>query len=482
MSRIESQVGANGGHAIVVGASMAGLLAARVLSDHFGKVTLIERDEIVDGSEPRKGVPQGAHAHALLSKGLEIISALFPGMHEDLIAGGAVEADVATVAWHQCGVWKLRVPSNIRGMAQSRPFLEWQVRRRVAQLPGVIFLAARRVVGLLVSKDGASARGVELAAGDGRELLEADLVVDAAGRGSQAPEWLAAIGHARPQECEVGIDIAYATRLYRRTGLPDYKAMILYPSPPAGKRLGFLFPIEHGRWMCTLGGLLGDHAPTDDRGYLEFARTLPVQDLYDVIRGAEPLGVVRVHKIPTSRWRRYDKLRGMPGGFLVIGDAVCSFNPIYGQGMTVSALEALALDACLREQADGRDRARLIRRFHRRTAQIVAAAWRLATGEDFQYPETEGHRPLGTVIVNAYVARLHKRVACDPEVLLSFYRVVHMLASPTSLFHPRIVLRVLAGRGKRAAPASSIAEALLLEGERDAVEPVCAESGSRSRR
>lgn len=439
-----------GERAIVIGGSMAGLLAARVLADHFQKVTVVEKDDVCEGPGQRKGVPQGAHVHTLLLKGQEIVSELLPGLREALVAGGAIEMDAGIVDWYQSGVWKLRVPTGWRGLLQSRPFLEWEVRRRVSSLPNVDFLWGGKTAGLLAAANGREIEGVKVERKTGgSEDLRADLVVDASGRGSQAPQWLAALGFPVPEQTEVESGVAYVTRVFRRVRAGADRPLIIYPAPPEQRRFGIIFPVEGGRWICSLGGYLGDHPPGDEAGFLEFARSLPVGDLYETIRGADPDGAIQRYRIPGSRRRHYERLRRRPERFIVLGDALCSFNPLYGQGMTVAALEAKALDACIREQRSGGLRG-LSRRFQKRAAKVVDDPWTLAIGEDFQYPETKGRRPFGTSVVNAYVARIHRAVARDPEVLLAFYRVVHMLARPASLFRPSIVMRALAPwRGER---------------------------------
>lgn len=433
-----------GERAVVIGGSMAGLLAARVLAVHFRRVTIVEKDDLCEGPGLRKGVPQGAHVHTLLLKGLEIVSELLPGLREALVDGGAIEADVGTVDWYQSGVWKLRVPTGQRGLLLSRPLLEREVRRRVSSLPNVAFLWGRKTAGLLAAANCREIEGVKLERKTGEsEELRADLVVDASGRGSQAPHWLAALGFPVPEQTEVESGVTYVTRVFRRVRSGADRPLIIYPAPPEQRHFGVLFPVEGGRWICSLGGYLGDHPPGDEAGFLEFARGLPVGELYDAIRGAEPGGAIQRYRIPASRRRHYERVRRMPERFIVLGDALCSFNPLYAQGMTVAALEAKALGACIREQRKGGLRG-LSHYFQRRAAKVVDDPWKLAIGEDFQYPETKGRRPFGTSVVNAYVARIHRAVAHDPEVLLAFYRVVHMLDRPVSLFRPRIALRALA--------------------------------------
>jgi len=338
------------GHAIVIGASMAGLLATRVLADGFRRVTLIERDALPDGPALRKGVPQGGHAHGLLARGLQALTRLFPDLLPDLEAGGALHEDFSAIAFHQAGVWKRRCRAGIDGVMVTRPFLEWHVRRRLTALPNVTVLDRHRVTSLGVSSEERRVAGVTALSACGDAMaLEADLVVDAAGRGSRSPAMLQTLGLGAPQESAVGVDLAYATRLYRRRGFPGpWKGLLVMPTPPRGRRMGVLLAVEGDRWICTLGGWHGDHAPADDAGYLAFARSLPVPDLHDVIAASEPLTPVATYRFPASLRRHYERM-ALPAGFAVMGDALCSFNPVYGQGMTVAAAQAEALETWLRE-------------------------------------------------------------------------------------------------------------------------------------
>jgi 2-polyprenyl-6-methoxyphenol hydroxylase-like FAD-dependent oxidoreductase len=432
-------------HAIVLGGSMAALLAARVLSEQFARVTLVERDLYPVEAEPRKGVPQGRQLHALLAKGLQVLHGFFPDLKDALRAGGAIIGDPGTdLRWHHFGGYKIATPTDMEGVYVSRPFLEGEVRRRVLALPNVTALQNYDVEGLVASGDRTAVTGatVRNRAEDRVEQLAADLVVDATGRGSQAPKWLAALGYAAPDEAQVKVDVGYTTRTYRRDPA-DRVGCIAAEEAPAGKRFGMAFPAEGDRWIVLQGGLLGDHAPHDEQGFLDFARTLPTLDVYNVIKDAEPLTDFAIHKFPHSRRRYYERLKRVPANFVAVGDAVCSFNPIFGQGMTVAAVEAQQLGTWLRT-----DRARDPRRFFKQIAGVVDVPWTLAVGEDFRYPQVTGPKSPGTDLLNAYSARLHRAATHDPVVLTAFLKVAHLLAPPTSLFHPRVVARVLFGRRK----------------------------------
>ena len=442
------------GHAVVIGGSMAGLLAARVLTDRFERVTLVERDRFPDGAQHRKGVPQGHHLHALLGRGLRTMEGLFPGLEEELIDTGATPADVvADTRFFQFGDYKARFASGVRGIALGRPLLDSLVRRRVLGLSGIETLQPCSVVGVLTNADRSRIAGIRYERkGDGTATeLPADLVVDASGRGSRTPAWLKELGYPGPEEESIRIGLGYTTRLYRRKPehLAGSIAAILVGEPPAGLRCGGILAIEGDRWIVTLCGFLGDHAPTDDAGFVEFAQSLPAPDVYNVIREAEPVSEVSTYKFPASLRRRYERLERFPGGLLVLGDALCSFNPLYGQGMSVAAVEAEILRDCLAEQ-EGKNDSDLYHRFFRRAARFVDTPWSLTAGADFAYSGVEGKRPMGTDLINAYMVRVHRAATKDHAVCRTFFEVIHLLRPPSHLFRPGIAWRALR---KGAAPA-----------------------------
>jgi len=432
-------------HAVVIGGSVTGLLAARVLADHFESVTLIERDGVATEPKPRKGVPQGHHVHGLLAKGQEILSKLFPDLVPALLAGGAIAGDMGRdFSWHDFGVWKVRFDSGIGGMLFTRPYLEYQIAERLRARPNVRILEGA-VDGLAFDADRKRVTGVRMRPkSDGSAVLTADLTIDASGRGSHTPQWLEALGFGTPAESIVKFNVMYASRLYRPVpGRIDWKGLMITPRPP-DKKMAVVLAVEGNRWLVTLGGFFGVRPPTDETGYLEFARTLPVPDVYRAIATAEPLTPIATHNFPTSIRRHYDRVRPFPERFLVMGDAFCSFNPIYAQGMTVTAREAMALDHVLRERTvGGADLDVLPARFHSKVADIVDSAWGPATAEDFRYEEAVGERPSGMTLIHWYTGRIHERCAHDTSLALAFYRVMHMIDPPAALFRPSVIARVL---------------------------------------
>ncbi|WP_437565764.1 FAD-dependent oxidoreductase [Sorangium sp. So ce542] len=456
-----------GRRAVVIGGSIAGLVAARVLADHFDEVDVIERDGIPDDlREARKGAPQARHLHGLLARGERILNDLFPGFTEDLIRDGAVAYDFGVgLAWHHLGAWKPRFETGVQTVCMTRPLLEAHVRRRTFALPGVRRLDEREVVELSASPDRSRITGVVVrrrGAPGGVEELPADLVVDASGRGSRAPAWLEALGYGRPDESTIQVRVGYAGRQYRPRDPAElpWRSLYVLGSPSDSRRFGCIAPIEGGRWIVVLAGLFGDHPPADPDGFLEFARGLPNDAVYRALLTAEPLTDVATYKFPAHLRRHYERMARMPEGLAVLGDALASFNPVYGQGMTSACLQALALDAALTEQrrrAGPGAIAGLARRYHAAAARAVDLPWQMSTGEDLAYPETEGRRPLLQPILRWYTGKLHRAAQVDREVYVRFVRAMHMLDGPEALLDPGLFLRVL--RAGRSASAPAVAAA-----------------------
>jgi 2-polyprenyl-6-methoxyphenol hydroxylase-like FAD-dependent oxidoreductase len=275
--------------------------------------------------------------------------------------------------------------------------------------------------------------------------IPASLVVDCSGRGSRTPKWLKALGYSTPPESVVTCGAGYATRLYRRD--PDdpksKEWVFITPEPPKEYRAGAAFPIEGNRWIVSLGGWHGHHAPNDAEGFLAFAKNLPVPDVYNIVSSSEPLSDIFTYKFPASLRRHYEKLRQFPKNYLVLGDAMCSFNPLYAQGMTTSALQAEVLDKLFR-QAKG-EISDIAKTFFRRVAKIIDVPWQTAVGEDFRFPETTGKKAIGTDFINWYISQIHRATHHDPIVGATFLKAMGMIEPPSTLFQPHIVWRVLQG-------------------------------------
>ena len=438
-----------GKHAIVVGAGMGGLLAARALADHFDEVTVLERDALPDLPDPRKGVPQGRHTHGLLARGREILEQLFPGFTEGIIALGAVPADLVNDGlWFNYGVYLSKAPSNMMGLGVSRPTLEGFVRRRLVQMPNIRLRDRRDVVEPVFDRRLGRVTGVRLRSKDGsdeRETLQADLVVDSSGRGSSSPKWLDACGFPKPPEEQITVNLGYVTRFYRLK--PEHMTKHLHGSRfvlmgacSPDFRFGALLPQEGERWTVTLGGYSDDRAPEDDPGFLAFARSLQKPEIFNVLRDAEPVSPLASYKFVSNLRRHYEKLTQFPEGYLVFGDALCSFDPVYGQGMSVACVESLALRDCLAKGTQG-----LARRFFQMASRSIESAWQIAVGSDLQNPRVEGKRTAQVRFVNWYIAKFYRAAQRDAALATRFLEVANLMQQPTALLSPANALKVWNG-------------------------------------
>jgi 2-polyprenyl-6-methoxyphenol hydroxylase-like FAD-dependent oxidoreductase len=448
-----------GEHAVVIGAGLGGLLAARVLAERFERVTVIERDALPLADEPRRAVPQGRHCHTLLPSGQVCLEQLLPGILSELVAGGAPSYRAMGEVRYVAGAGELaRGDTGRRAVLASRPFIEGHVRRRLAALPNVWLKDRCDAVGLVADERRERIAGVRVlrrAPGSAVEELPADLVVAATGRAARLSAWLEELGYPRPAEQRLGIDIVYATRPLRlRAGALGPDKMVLVLARPERPRGLFLFAEEHDRWRLSLYGYGGHHPPTDPDGFQEFVASVAPPDVAAAIAAGEPLAPVVAHRIPADLRRRYERLPRRPGGLLPFGDAICTFNPVYGQGMTVAAHEAIALRDCLAAGPEN-----LERRFLCAAGRTIDDAWTLAVGADLAQPTVVGRRSARVRLVNAYLRRLLAAAAHDETLALAFIGVQVMFDRPRRLLRPGTVARVLTGglraRRRPAAPATA---------------------------
>jgi 2-polyprenyl-6-methoxyphenol hydroxylase-like FAD-dependent oxidoreductase len=365
--------------AVVVGASMGGLLAARVLADHFAQVVVVDRDPLPASPGQRRGVPQGRHAHVLLARGGEVLEQLFPGLAGEVVARGGRSGDLTRVSRiYAEGEQLAAYDSGLPMLISSRPLLESVTRERVRGLPNVRMLAPADVTGLLAQDR--QVVGVHVRSSDGERDVPADLVVSATGRARAPLAWLGELGYPLPREDRVDVDITYVSRAFRcRRQDLDSTSFVMVTAEPPARRWAFALAQEDDLWLVSLGGLLGERAPTDLPGFTRYVASLHSRAVADLIASWEPVGDAAVCHFPGSRRLRYEDLSCFPEGFLVVGDGISSFNPVYGQGMTVAAQEAVVLDRELRQGLQG-----LAPRFFAASSKIVDVPWTLAAGGDLR--------------------------------------------------------------------------------------------------
>jgi 2-polyprenyl-6-methoxyphenol hydroxylase-like FAD-dependent oxidoreductase len=417
-----------GKHAVVIGGSIAGLMAARVLSDYFAQVTVLDRDHIEAQTAVHKSVPQGNHLHALMLGGQQVLSSLFPDFTDRLQQLGAVRFrfGIEAAFFFPSGrsytpTGSVREPRDlgIDGYSQSRGLLEYCVRQCALELANLNFSGDSAVQGLIY--ENGQVRGVRSTRDGVTVSLDADLVVDAGGRGSRAPRWLTEMGFQTPEETTIGCDFAYSSAQFRKPASYDApeKVMLFGGPPPKYTSAAGIGSIEYDTWMVSLAGRFGVYPPTDEVGFFEFAKSLPTKRFYELIKDTERLTEITQHRFPTSVQRHYERLSAFPERFVILGDAVSSFNPVYGQGMSSAALQVRALQQLLSERAAGTQAHGLDglgAAFFPKAAEVIASPWLLAAASDFVYPQTTGERPPNMEDGGRYFAALDTIVAEDPAV------------------------------------------------------------------
>ncbi|MGB0389167.1 MAG: FAD-dependent oxidoreductase [Ardenticatenaceae bacterium] len=449
--------------AIVMGGSMAGLWTARVLADHFDEVTIVERDQLPSEPTHRPGVPQARQYHILLRRGRQIMQDLFPDLDKQLCAAGAIEADLAKdVKVNLRGHWLKQFASGHLLLSCSRVLLETAIRQRLASHPRVQFIEGAEVTGL--RPQGSTLRrqgegltqavtGINVRWRDGsrgqkgdQETLLADFVVDATGRNSRTPKWLSELGYQAPEESVVNSFLGYATRRYKKPANwhADWDMMLISSTPPDQPRGGIIFAEENETWVVLLAGANKDYPPTDEEGFLAYARSV-TPEFYEAISAAEPMTPIYGYRRTENQLRHYEKLTEWPENFIVVGDAYCAFNPIYGQGMTVSAMTAVALGEHL-AQTNG-NLSGFAHKFQQHVAKLTQPVWLLATSADMQWPETVGAQRksnVATRFAHWYLDQLMNALPHNDHIRLAFSDVNQLIQPVSSLFAPTVMARALA--------------------------------------
>jgi 2-polyprenyl-6-methoxyphenol hydroxylase-like FAD-dependent oxidoreductase len=444
-----------GEHAIVVGGSIAGLISARVLADYFEQVTILERDHLEPGTV-HKSVPQGNHLHAVQIGGLQVLSALYPGFREKLNAMGAVPLRLTIdtpiyfpngVAFSLSGAVREPHDLDIQLYSQSRALLEHCLRQCTLALPNISAECDAPVTRLIETKG--RVEGVVYKQNGDTLSLRSDLVLDCGGRGSHAPRWLGDMGFRAPEETTIGVDFAYSSTRFRIKDGALYPCGAFGGPPPKFTRGAALAQIENDVWLVSLGGRFGDYPPQDEAGFMAFAGGLPTPKLYEIIKDAERVDEIHHFRFPTSVLRHYERLLSFPERFLVLGDAISSFNPVYGQGMSSAALQAQVLGRVFEERTNSPQGLEgLAAAFFPKAAEVVNAPWTLAANFDFAYPQTTGTRSPMPPEILRYLLTLDALTAEDIEIHKILVEVIGLARPLASLWDEPLRGRVFARMNK----------------------------------
>lgn len=435
--------------AIVMGAGIAGLWTARALSDHFEEVLVLERDRLAEEPSFRPGVPQAQQFHTLLLAGLLQMKEWFPGLEEELISAGAVPYDITgDINMRLRNHWLPRFPSGITLLSCSRLFLESNIRRRLRQNQCIHFMEGVEVTGLQCDEKRRRVTGVRIhnrrSGSMYREndpVFTADLVIDSLGRRSKTHEWLVAMGYQAPSESTVDSFLGYATRKYRRK--PDTPILVIFPSAPYDPYGGLVFPEENDTMVVFAGGYNKHYPPTDPEEFETFIRSLS-PEFETALRGTEPVSQLHGYRGTSNSWRHYERLERWPERYVVLGDAFCAFNPVYGQGMSVAAMSAAALARHLRSRKGNLDG--VAQSTQRAIGRITQPVWLLATSADLEWPGTEGGTLSNSLVDRFgrwYLDKLLNTTIFDNTVRMAFIAVQQLVHPATSLFAPGIFLRVM---------------------------------------
>jgi len=427
------------GKAIVIGGSIAGLLAARVLSDYFKEIIMIEKDDYVEGDKVRNGVPQANHVHILLVKGREILQDFFPELEKDLVKKGANKIDFLNDSRYRLpSGWAPKFNSGIITFACTRTLLENTIRQQIQKITKIKIENGKYVTSLALE----TPNKVSLKTKDGKEI-QGDLIIDCTGRNTKTPCWLEDIGFPKPQETKIDSFVRYATRRY----IPSknhrkWKMLVVLNKPTTNPRIGGIYPIEDGKWLVGLYAIGKNHPPADEKGFLEFTKNLESMELYDALKDATPDSEIHGYQVQGSRKYHYEEMLRWPENFIVLGDAVSVFNPYYGQGITSAALGAKALDYMLKNYKIEKG---FTRKFQKRLAKTISLPWVLGTSEDMRWPTTLGKRPnMITRLVQNHAQKVLLLVPKSTLATKSFLQMMHMIKSPAILFHPIILLQLFA--------------------------------------
>jgi 2-polyprenyl-6-methoxyphenol hydroxylase-like FAD-dependent oxidoreductase len=434
-----------GERAIVVGSGLGGLSAARALADRFRQVVIVDRDELPDGATPRPGVPQGKQPHGLLGGGLKALEQLFPGFGSELSQAGAVPIDWGfDILYEIPGQDRFpRIKLSRQTYAMSRPLIELTLRRQVQRLINVRMQGGCRVLNIIGESNNGIATGICYRAPDGNvETLQSDLIIDASGNGSLTLEFLKASGRRLPEETSIGVNMRYASALFAHADITDnYKIAYTFSNAPEESRGGLILPAEKESYRVLLIGRGEDIPPITESEFRRYARELWTPTVYNAIKNAKCLTEITPYSFTASKWRHFAQVSDFPRGLLPIGDAICRFNPVHGQGMSVAAKEASLLFD-LFGRFDGDLLSTLARDFLTKAMSLIADPWAMSAIPDFVYPQTTGVRPQDLQERLNFQRGLGRLAMRDRSVFQLLIEFRNLLKPLTALDDPYIVSRI----------------------------------------
>ncbi len=433
--------------AVVVGNGIAGKLTARVLSEFFDEVIVIEKDKDCEDSSSRKGVPQGKQGHVLLKSGEEALEELFPGIIHELSQDGAKLSDFAgDLSWFHHGNQKVRFASKVTISQQSRPLLEWRIKKRLETIPNIITRYSSTVQKVSFRKTEISGIVIEEQNGKLTEI-SASFIIDASGAAALHTKWLKDSGFTMPAKTEIKVDLFYASMIYQKLspGTSNWHSLLSYPNPPLQNRGGTISPLEGNQMLVTLIGYGSDEVPADRESFLRYSKSLDDPHFYEAIKAGLPLSeVINVYRFPSMRRFHLEKQNNWPSGLLVVGDAFCRVDPVFAQGMSLAAMEAIALRGLLSKRLSKKD---LTKKFHRKISRIIDMPWLIALTEDFRFSTTNGPKPAGLRLLQWFVKKVSLACSHDEKVYAQFIKVLHLKSHPFSLANPRLLARIFRSAG-----------------------------------
>jgi 2-polyprenyl-6-methoxyphenol hydroxylase-like FAD-dependent oxidoreductase len=429
--------------AIIIGGGMAGKLIAAAISPYFHSVLILEKDPLPENQHTvRKGIPQAHHIHALLHAGDHALERLFPGFQKDMVNRGSIKIDsLKDLAWYHHGVWKLRFPSKDSTLLQTRPLLESYVEERVNKIENVTYTYGTKVISFILTDNHSGVRGVEVLQEQKTKTIIGDVVIDTSGTASFTNGWLEKQGCMVPEE-KVDIGLCYATRKYSLPEPPsDFKIKLIYPNPPEQTLGGTLSMVENNQFIVTLIGYLNSLNPVEVKesdGFIRMAEQLPLPDIYQEIKKGTSQTETAVYQVPQIKWRHFEQV-DLPDGLIVAGDSICRIDPVFGQGMSITALEALAIKDHL---ASTPERAHF-GKLQKQLAKIIAPVWSMVLCEDFRYSEVKGKKPFGLKFQQWYVKKIFLLSARNKGIYQDFVQVMNLVRTATILFKPSTIKEVL---------------------------------------